>query len=114
MSNVLRIAGVIASTGLSRVSIWRKVREGQFPAPIELGSNSIGWIEPEVVEWQASRPRRRYGASAPEPAAPNSTVETAEKEAAPRVGSAMVPSPAKKPTRKRGAPEAAATAVGGA
>ena len=65
MDNILRVGEVIARTGLSRVSIWRKVRAGEFPAPIELSANSIGWPESEVAQWQASRPRRRYGAGAP-------------------------------------------------
>jgi prophage regulatory protein len=68
MDNILRIADVTARTGLSRVSIWRKVRTGQFPAPIELSTNSIGWPESEVTAWQSSRPRRTYGAPAPEAA----------------------------------------------
>jgi prophage regulatory protein len=68
MEYILRIAEVVARTRLSRVSIWRKVRAGQFPAPIELSSNTIGWPESEIAQWQASRPRRRYGAQTPEAA----------------------------------------------
>jgi prophage regulatory protein len=65
MDTILRIPDVIARTGLSRVSIWRKVREGQFPAPIEISANTIGWPESEIAQWQASRPRRTYGATLP-------------------------------------------------
>jgi prophage regulatory protein len=65
MDKVLRIADVIERIGLSRISIWRKVRAGEFPAPIELSRNSIGWPESEIAQWQASRPRRNYGAIAP-------------------------------------------------
>jgi prophage regulatory protein len=65
MDAILRVDAVIARTGLSRVSIWRKVRTGQFPAPIELSANSIGWPESDIAKWQASRPRRTYGAPAP-------------------------------------------------
>jgi len=68
MDNMLRIADVMARTGLSRVSIWRQVRAGQFPAPIELSVNTIGWLENDIASWQASRPRRTYGAPAPEAA----------------------------------------------
>jgi prophage regulatory protein len=66
MDKVLRIADVIERIGLSRISIWRKVRAGEFPAPIELSRNSIGWPESEIAQWQASRPRRTYGAPVPE------------------------------------------------
>ena len=57
-------------TGKGRVQTWRDVRDGLFPAPIELGPNSVGWYEDEVDDWLASRPRRTYGAPAQdEPAA---------------------------------------------
>jgi predicted DNA-binding transcriptional regulator AlpA len=49
-------------TGNSRTQIWRKVRDGTFPAPIELGPNSVGWFEDEVFAWLDTRPRRTYGA----------------------------------------------------
>lgn len=44
----------------SRVQLWRDIRDGKFPAPIELGPNSIGWPCAEIDQWQASRPRRTY------------------------------------------------------
>lgn len=47
-------------TGKSRVQIWRDVRAGRFPAPLELGRNSVGWFEDEIDGWLASRPRRNY------------------------------------------------------
>jgi prophage regulatory protein len=57
--------GVCAATGKSRVQLWRDVRSGLFPAPIELGVNSLGWVRTEVEDWKASRPRRTYRAPAP-------------------------------------------------
>lgn len=48
-------------TGRSRVQLWRDVRAGLFPAPIELGVNSIGWPRSEIKAWLADRPRRTYG-----------------------------------------------------
>jgi|GEM_PF-3005921 predicted DNA-binding transcriptional regulator AlpA len=55
-------AGGERKTGKSRVQLWRDVSEGRFPAPFELGPNSIAWFEDEIDAWLASRPRRRYGA----------------------------------------------------
>ena len=46
--------------GKSRVQIYRDVKAGKFPAPIELGPNSVGWFEDELNEYLASRPRRTY------------------------------------------------------
>lgn len=56
-------AGICAEIHKSRVQIWRDVRAGRFPAPIETGANSIAWVRSEVEEWKRSRPRRTYGAA---------------------------------------------------
>ena len=66
-NQMLRAPEVMARTGLSRATIWRRVRAGTFPAPIQLGENSIGWPASEITAWLDSRPRRTYGAEpAPE------------------------------------------------
>ena len=62
MPEMLRPPEVVARTGLSRTTIWRRVRAGTFPAPVELGANSIGWPADAVEAWLKSRPRRTYGA----------------------------------------------------
>jgi len=51
---------VSRATGKSRVQLWRDIRAKRFPAPIELGPNSVAWFEDEINEWLASRPRRTY------------------------------------------------------
>ncbi len=61
---MLRAPDVMARTGLSRVTIWRRVRAGTFPPPIELGANSVGWPASEITAWLESRKRRTYGAPA--------------------------------------------------
>lgn len=48
---VLRAKAVSEMTGLSRVTIWRWERNGEFPKRIRLGANSVGWIQSEVVAW---------------------------------------------------------------
>jgi prophage regulatory protein len=55
--------GVCAEIGKSRVQLWRDIREGRFPAPIEIGPNSLAWLRSEVDAWKASRPRRTYRSS---------------------------------------------------
>jgi prophage regulatory protein len=57
--------GVCRKTGKSRVQLWRDIRNGRFPAPIEIGPNSVAWHEVEVEAWLAARPRRTYGAPVP-------------------------------------------------
>jgi predicted DNA-binding transcriptional regulator AlpA len=53
-------AGICEEVRKSRVQLWRDIRAGRFPAPIETGANSIAWFKSEVDEWKRSRPRRTY------------------------------------------------------
>jgi prophage regulatory protein len=64
MSDMLRMREVLARTGLSRSTIWRKVRAGGFPPPIQLSDNAIGWPAEVIAEWKANLPRRTYGTPA--------------------------------------------------
>lgn len=43
-------------TGLSRVTIWRKERAGDFPQRRLITANRVGWVESEVARWLESRP----------------------------------------------------------
>jgi predicted DNA-binding transcriptional regulator AlpA len=47
----------------SRTQLWRDIRAGLFPPPIETGGNSIAWIRGEIEEWKRTRPRRTYRAA---------------------------------------------------
>ena len=58
---MLRVPAVLARTGFSRVTLWRRVRDGIFPAPVELGPNMIGWPEESIEEFIEALPRRTYG-----------------------------------------------------
>jgi predicted DNA-binding transcriptional regulator AlpA len=42
--------------GQSRTTLWRRVRAGTFPAPIDLGGKYV-WAESAVRAWLDSRPR---------------------------------------------------------
>ena len=59
---MLRPLEVMARTGLSRTTLWRRVRAGTFPPPLSLGENAIGWPASAIDEWLTSRPHRTYGA----------------------------------------------------
>lgn len=58
MSNILRFPQVRERTGLSRATIYRRIRRGEFPVPLDLGGGQLGWAEEEVDRWVAERPRR--------------------------------------------------------
>ena len=52
---IMRRREVERRTGLSRSTIYERIRTGAFPAPISLGGKSVGWIEHEVNHWLAER-----------------------------------------------------------
>ena len=54
---ILRTNEVIERTGLSRSTLWRLERSGEFPDRIHLGANSVGWVEDEVDTWLKGRRR---------------------------------------------------------
>lgn len=53
---IIRIKEVLARTGLSRTTVWRRERAGRFPPRRDLGGGLVGWVDAEVEEWLASRP----------------------------------------------------------
>ena len=48
---VLRLPAVKARTGLSRSTIYLRVSQGAFPAPVSLGGRAVGWLDAEVDAW---------------------------------------------------------------
>ena len=54
---LIRLTEVLDLTGLSRSSLYRKKRAGDFPESVELGERVVAWWQSEVLEWMASRPK---------------------------------------------------------
>lgn len=52
---IIRLSGVIETTGLARSTIYKLISEGGFPRPVPLVGRSVGWLESEVQEWIKSR-----------------------------------------------------------
>ena len=48
---ILRLPLVKSRTGLSRSTIYLRVKKGTFPKPVNLGARAVGWIESEVDDW---------------------------------------------------------------
>lgn len=57
---MLRVPAVMARTGLSRTTIYRRVRAGTFPAPVDLGNGLIGWTDEVIDTWQRDLPSVSY------------------------------------------------------
>jgi len=45
---ILRLPDVKKRTGLSRSTIYLRITNGDFPAPISLGGRAVGWTEAEI------------------------------------------------------------------
>lgn len=52
---ILRRKQVEARTGLSRSTIYERIRAGTFPAPVSLGAKAVGWVESEISDWLADQ-----------------------------------------------------------
>lgn len=55
MERLLRLKIVIDCTGLGRSSIYRKIDDGTFPAPIRIGARAVAWVENDVQKWIEER-----------------------------------------------------------
>ena len=55
---LLRLPDVRKATALSRATIYRLEREGNFPARVAIGERSVAWRSSQVSEWIAARTRR--------------------------------------------------------
>ena len=51
----LRLPEVLAGAGLSRSTIYVRLKQGGFPHPVSLGSRAVGWVDAEVDEWMRER-----------------------------------------------------------
>jgi prophage regulatory protein len=50
---IVRLKTVLARTGLSRSTIYRKITEGTFPPRIKISVNGTGWHESDINRWIA-------------------------------------------------------------
>lgn len=64
---ILRRKQVEARTGLSRSTIYAKLRHNPkrpsdydptFPHPVSIGAKAIGWVEAEIVAWLAAQVKK--------------------------------------------------------
>ncbi|WP_186100875.1 helix-turn-helix transcriptional regulator [Burkholderia gladioli] len=56
---VLRLIGVLDTVGVKKTTLYRWIREGTFPAPVQLGTRSVGWLATDVQQWVESRQSTR-------------------------------------------------------
>ncbi|RWO45971.1 MAG: AlpA family transcriptional regulator [Mesorhizobium sp.] len=59
--NIIRMQEVKKATGLSKATLYRRIARNEFPKPVPLGVNSVGWLSEEVAAWQKARIAARDG-----------------------------------------------------
>ena len=55
----IRLPEVISRTGYRRTSIYEKIAEGTFPAPIKLGPRAVAWVSEEIEKRMDARVAER-------------------------------------------------------
>ncbi len=51
--SLVRLPEVCRRTGLSRATIYRKEKVGEFPTRIPLSANAVAWYASDVGRWVA-------------------------------------------------------------
>ncbi len=52
---LLTVREVAERTRLSRATIYKMVRDGDFPRQVQIGANKVAWLRSEVDDWIQSR-----------------------------------------------------------
>lgn len=52
---MLNIKQVVERTSYSRQTIYRKVKNGEFPKQAKLGARHVAWPEHEITAWLEQR-----------------------------------------------------------
>jgi len=65
-TKILRLRVVTERVGLSRSTLWRLVKSGSFPRPLELSVGAIGWREADIEQWISNLPSLNEKSSASE------------------------------------------------
>lgn len=56
---LLRIKDVVLKVGLSKPTIYSKIRMGSFPRQVVLGPKTVAWVESEINEWLSEKMAER-------------------------------------------------------
>ncbi len=60
MQRLLRFDDLVGAGYVSnRVTLARRIRRGEFPAPIRLSCRNVAWLKSEIDTWEAARVSQR-------------------------------------------------------
>jgi len=51
----IRLHELTAVTGMSRSTIYNRMKDGSFPRSYQLGDRLVAWLEKDVESWMASK-----------------------------------------------------------
>ena len=98
--------------GLSRTTVWRMQKTGDFPACVQVSQNRVGWWQSELLAWRRARtpkrlPEPRAIVAAPEPVKRpvRRTLEEPPRSPAPEVATGSDQPVRSRRKRKSGVPE---------
>jgi prophage regulatory protein len=52
---IQRLPDIVGDTGLSRSTIYLRIKQGLFPKPVSLGGRAVGWPANDVTALNAAR-----------------------------------------------------------
>ena len=61
VTKILRLPQVKAQTGLSRSTIYLRIKNKEFPESISLGGRAIGWFEADIQDWLEQKRKESIG-----------------------------------------------------
>lgn len=53
--NFNKLTSLVTRVGLSKSTIYKMIKAGNFPPPKQLGMRSVGWLESDIQAWIDSR-----------------------------------------------------------
>ena len=57
----LRVRTVVEMIGLSKSTLYARIRDGSFPKPIQIGAQTVVFLESEIFDWMKDKAARRAG-----------------------------------------------------
>lgn len=54
-NRIIRLPEVVSNVGISRSTIYSKIKDGTFPAPIQHSRRAVGWPVAVIEKWIEER-----------------------------------------------------------
>lgn len=58
LETFLRLKQVKMLVGLSRSTIYARIKQGTFPPPISIGYRAVAWTSSSIADWQAQQMKK--------------------------------------------------------